>query len=261
MKNASTKLILSLLAGLVCSLPLSTQAEDNPPPLAEVWLVTPKAGQLGEFQAAFKQHGEFRQAHGDPFKWQVYTSIVGDELNRYAIRYCCVNWADLDAYENWNEANPEVLGHWFETVAPYVENIQHYFDEIDWDDSHWAADAGPFRYFAVTEWGIKGGHEADFTSARKMMSQIAINQGWTTAGRNWIWTNAIGGKDRSAIVVPHENFAHMAGGEETFYEFLAKHMGSDEAAGDLLKKFSSSTWGSKMTLWEHVPELSMSEEE
>ena len=261
MKKASIKLILSLLAGLFCLLPLSTMAQDKPPPLSEIWMVTPKTGQLGEFQAAFKEHGAFRQEHGDPWKWQVYTSIVGDELNRYAIRYCCVNWADLDAYEKWNEANPEVLAHWLQNVAPHVEKMQHYYDEVNWDNSHWTADAGPFRYFAVTEWGIKGGHRADFASAREVMSQVAINQGWATADRSWIWTTTIGGPERNAVVVPHKNFADMERGEETFYNFLTKHMGSAEAAGDLLKKFSAATWGTEMTIWEHLPELSMSEDE
>jgi len=261
MKKASIKLITGLLVGLFCLLPLSAVAQDDPPPLSEIWMITPKAGHLGDFQATLKAHTAVRLEHGDSRSWQVFTSIVGDDINRHAIRYCCANWADLDAYTEWNEANPEVTAHWFETVMPHVEKMQHYFEEIDWDNSHWSADAGPFRYFAVTAWGIKGGHQADFTSAREVMSQVAINQGWATAGRSWIWTSTIGGKDRNAIVVPHKNFAHMAAGEESFYEFLATHMGSEEAAGDLLKKFSSATWGSEFTLWEHLPELSMGEDD
>ena len=261
MKNASIKLITGLLAGIICLSPISAIAQDNPPPLSEIWMVTPKAGHLGDFQAALKAHTNVRKEHGDPQAWQVYSSIVGDDLNQYAIRHCCSSWADLDAYAKWNEANPAVLGHWMETVAPHVEKIQHYFDQIDWNNSRWAADEGPFRYFAVTEWGTKGGQEADFTAARKVMSQVAINQGWATTGKNWIWTTTIGGKDRNAIVIPHKNFAGMAPGEETFFEFLSKHMGSAEAAGDLLKKFSSATWGSELTVWEHLPGLSMSEEE
>ena len=261
MKKTTTKLILGLLAGLICLLPLSAMAQDKPPPLAEFWMVTPKAAHIGEFQAAFKEHVEFRQAHGDPWKWQVYTSIVGNELNRYAIRYCCVNWADLDEYQKWNEANPQVDGHWIENVAPHVEKLQHFYDEIDWNNSNWTADAGPFRYFAVTEWGLKSGHEMDFSAARKVMSQVALNQGWATADRNWIWTTTIGGPDTEAIVIPHVNFASMAPGEETFYDFLAKHMGSAEAAGDLMKKFSAATSGSEFTIGEHLPELSMEEEE
>ena len=93
------------------------------------------------------------------------------------------------------------------------------------------------------------------------MSQVAINQGWGTSDRSWIWTSTIGGKERNAIVVPHKNFADMAPGEESFYEFLSKHMGSEEAAGDLLKKFSSATWGTEFTIWEHLPGLSMSQDE
>ena len=58
MKKATTKLILGLLAGLFCLLPISAMAEDNPPPLSETWMVTPKAGQIGEFQAAHSRNME-----------------------------------------------------------------------------------------------------------------------------------------------------------------------------------------------------------
>ncbi len=259
MKKTSIKLILGLLAGLFCLAPLTTLAADNPPPLAEEYLFTPKAGHLGEFLAAFKAHTDLRKEKGDPRKWQVYTSILGDEINNYAVRQCCFNWADLDSYSQWDEANPEVLSHWLENVAPHVENMQHYYSDIDWSNSNWAADAGPFRYFTVNEWTVKDGHDTDFSVAKKTMSQIAINQGWATADRNWIWTTQIGGRPLASIVAPHKNFADMAAGEETFFEFLSRHLGSKEAAGELMKKFSASTWGSKTTIWEHLPGLSMDE--
>ena len=67
----------------------------------------------------------------------------------------------------------------------------------------------------------------------------------------------IGGRAATSLVVPHMNFAGMGGGEESFFEFLSKNMGSEEAAGALMKKFSASTWGSETTIWEHLPELSM----
>ena len=259
MNKSSMNLILCLLVGLFCLTPITILAEDQQPPLAEEWLFTVKADQTGAFHAAMKAHAEFRQESNDPRSWQVYEAIVGQKLNQYVIRHCCFNWADLDTHTKWDEDHPQVLGHWFETVAPHVVSTEHYFSEVDWPNSNWSADAGPFRYFVVNEWNIKGGHEADFAAARKTMSQIAINQGWANASRNWVWTTQVGGRATSSVVVPHRNFASMGGSEETFFEFLTEHMGSAESAGELMKKFSASTWGTTTTIWEHRPKLSFDE--
>lgn len=259
MKKTPTILILGLFAGLLCLLPLSAMAEDEPGPLAEMWLVTTKTGQQGDFQAALKEHMAVRSEHGDPWNWQTYTVAVGKNLNQIAIRHCCINWADVDSYEQWNKDNPAVAKHWIETVDQYLEKYEHYFEQLDWDNSHWNEAAGSYRFFGVTEWTIKGGHGADFSTAREKMSQIAINQGWATADRSWLWTTTIGGKPTQGVVVPYKNYAAMAPGEESFFEFLVKHMGSEEAAGELLKTFSGASWGSEYTVWEHQPGLSMSE--
>lgn len=259
MKTFAARLILSLFAGLFYMAPLTVLAQDSPAPLAEVWIVTPKVGQASDFQAAMKAHVEVRKKHGDTRAWQTYTAIIGDTLNRYAIRNCCVNWADLDELDRWDKSNPDVLGDWFENVAPYVEKMEHYFSEVDWSDSNWNQDSGPFRYFRVTDWHIKRGMEADFEGAKEQISQIAINQGWATAERNWLWTKQIGGSPTVSVVIPHKNFASMARGEETISEFLSKRMKSREAAAELIAKFGSSTTSENTTVWELLPGLSMPE--
>jgi hypothetical protein len=261
MKTFATRLILSLCIGLFCLAPLSVLAQESPAPLAEVWIVTPKIGQMSEFQAALKAHTDLRKSQGDPRAWQVYTAIVGDTLDRYAIRNCCVNWADLDSFDRWDKSNPDVLGDWYENVAPYVEKMEHYFSEVDWSDSNYSTDSGPFRYFRVTDWQLERGMESVFEGAKEQISQIALNQGWANAERNWLWTTQIGGSPTASVVVPHKNFASMARGDETISEFLGKHMNSREAAAELIQKFSSSTSSESTTIWEHLPDLSFPENE
>jgi hypothetical protein len=127
-------------------------------------------------------------------------------------------------------------------------------------ERHWSEGAGSSRLFGVTEWTIKGGHAADFAAAREKMSQVAIDQGWATADRNWLWARTIGGRETQSIVIPYRNYAAMTPGDESFYAFLAKQLGSEEAASELFKTFSGATWGSEYTVWEHRPDLSMSED-
>ena len=260
MKKVSKILILSLFTGLLYLLPISVMAADEPGPVAEIWIVTAKTGYMGNLQEAFKEHLAVRVKHGEPWNWQTYVPVVGDGLNRIGIRHCCVNWADVDSYQHWDRSNPEVLADWYEKVGPHVEKMEHYFERVDWSNSHWNEGADSSRLYGVTEWAIKGGHGADFAAAREKMSQIAINQGWANTERNWAWMTTVGGRSTESIVIPYKNYADMAPGEESFFQFLSKHLGSEEAAGDLLKSLSAASWGSSYTVWEHRPDLSMSKD-
>lgn len=257
MKKPSTKLLLGLLASMFFMLPPGAMAEDEPGSLAEEWLITVKNGYLGNFMEALKEHTAVRAEHEDPRNWQVYTSVVGSDTNQIIIRHCCVNWTDVDSYEQWSRSNPEVAQNYYEVVAPHVDKIEHYFQTIDYKNSHWNEGASSSRLYGVTTWSIKGGSSADFSSALEKMSQIAIDQGWATDERSWSWSSRIGGRESRSLVVPYKNYAAMQPGEESFYAFLAKNMGSEEAAGELFKKFSGASWGPEYTVWEHRPDLSM----
>jgi hypothetical protein len=256
MQSLKAKLLLGLLAAAACFTPQWVLAQDTPP-LVEMWVMVPKAGHSQELTEALKKHMAFRSEQGDPRNWNTYTPLLGDELDRVAVRSCCHNWADIDAYAEWSRAQPAVGAHFNEHVAPHVESYGHYFEEIDWAGSHWNDKASAYKYFAVTEFALKAGHAAEFHAARDKMSQIAINQGWANDERSWIWSTTIGGKPRVSVVVPHENFASMADTGEGFMDFLARNLGSQEAAAELLKQFSAATWGSDYQVWVHRDELSM----
>ncbi|NNK37474.1 MAG: hypothetical protein HKP03_03270 [Xanthomonadales bacterium] len=255
MKTASMKYLLGAIVLLALLLPLGAAAADDPPPLAEEWLVTVKQGHMSDFLAAVKAHGEFRAGNGDSRDWQIYTASLADGLNQVSIRYCCFDWSDQDAYDEWARANPQVLEHWMSTADPHIEKIEHYFEEMDWTNSHW--NEGEYRFYTVRTFELKSGHEGDFDTARDTMSQIAINQGWANESRSWIWGTMIGGSQSVYVVVPHKNYASIGSGDDSFTRFLGEKLGSEEAARELMKQFSASTWSSSLQLWEHHPGLSM----
>ena len=249
---------LGVIAALIFMLPAASMAKDNPPPLADVWLITAKAGQGSELYEAIEKHMAFRAEHGDPRAWQVYSPMLGDELNRVAIRFCCFSWADQDAYSEWREAAENIGDHFGEHVTPHIENISHYFENLDWENSNWNEESGPYKLFAVTEFNLKPGKIGQYDAARNKMSQIALNQGWATSDHSWVWSSTIGGKSQGSIIIPHKSFADMDRDEEGFMEFLARHMGSGEAAAELMADFSESAWSSEFQIWEHDEDVSMS---
>lgn len=256
MQTLKAKFVLGLLAAAVCFSPVPVVAQDTPP-LAEMWIIVPKPGHSEELSAALKEHMAFRSEHGDPWRWDAYTPHLGDDLDRIAVRSCCHNWADVDSYREWNMSTPGVAAHFDEHVAPHVEKYAHYFEEIDWANSHWNAEGGPYKYFAVTEFSVKPAQGSEFHAARNKMSQIAINQGWANDERSWLWATTIGGKPQVSVIVPHENFASMADSGEGFVDFLAKQMGSAEAAAELMSHFSGAIWSSDYQVWVHRDDLSM----
>jgi hypothetical protein len=222
-----------------------------------MWIIIPKAGHAQELSDALKEHMDFRSGHGDPWRWDAYTPLLGDDLDRFAVRSCCHNWTDMDHYREWSNTNSAVGAHFGEHVAPHVEKYAHYFEEIDWANSRWNAEAGPYKFFAVTEFTVKAGESANFHAAREKMSQVAINQGWANNERSWLWATTIGGNPKVSVIVPHKNFASMAVSDEGFADFLARQLGSADAAAELMKQFSAATWGSDYQVWVHREELSM----
>jgi hypothetical protein len=256
MRRSYAKLILVPLATASFFVSGLVLAQETPP-LAELWIAAPKAGHEQQFKDGLAKHMTFRTEQGDPWRWDVYTPLLGDNLGRTAIRSCCHDWADVDSYREWRSGQSAVGDHFNEHVAPHVEKYEHYFEEIDWANSHWVGEAGPYKYFAVTDFSLRAGRAGDFHAAREKMSQIAINQGWADSTRSWIWATTIGGKPSVSVIVPYKNFAGMASAGEGFADFLARQLGSAEAAAELMGQFSESTWGSDYQVWVHEENLSM----
>jgi hypothetical protein len=258
MKKRPLNFVLSVLAVTFFMLPAAVvQAGDTPPPLAELWVFTPKQGQSAEFLKALADHKNYRAERGEPRAWQVYTPMLGDDLNRVVVRFCCFKWADQDKYEAWSNETGNIKAHFMENVAPLTEKWEHYFQSIDWSNSHWVGAPDSYRYFAMTEFNIKPGSGSDFQAARDAMSQIALNQGWATDNHSWLWATTIGGKAQESIIIPHADFASFDRDEEDFTSFLSRNMGAERAA-ELMKQFSGASQSTDFQIWEFQKDLSMS---
>lgn len=250
------RFVLTAFVTLLFLLPINLIAEESPPPLAELWMMSYKTGHGSSFYAALEEHMKFRSEQGDPRNWQAYSPVLGDDLGRVAVRYCCFEWQDQDSYRDWSQQAQKVSDHFDEHVLPHVEKFEHYFESIDWKNSHWVEASGEYRLFAVNQFNLKPGQAAEFDAARDKLSQIAINQGWATDEHSWLWATTIGGKPQESIIIPHRNFASMGGEQDSFTRFLADQLGEDAAAA-VLKQFSDATWSSSYQIWALLDDLSM----
>lgn len=235
--------------------PLTLFAQANAGNLAESWIVQVKNGHVTEFEAAFGEYMRMSEQQGEPRNWDVFIPDTGSNLSRYAIRHCCFAWPDQDTYTTWVQQNPDLLSFWEDKVDIHLESMEHFYYEMDITNSHWPENKNIPRLLGVTEFTIAAGKVAQFHAARAELSQIAINQGWSAAGNYWSWFDRIGGEPTAGLVIPFNNYADMAPGEQQFATFLAEQMGADKAA-ELMEEISSGVKSSSYTLWIHRPDLS-----
>ena len=254
MKKVISILLLSFAGlGLAATVHAdSHEAEEAAPPsLSDVWVMVPKEGHREEFEEGLKEHLVARKEADDPRAWHTYDVAVGDDMSTYVVRHCCFEWADQDAYEEWSMGT-ELPAHFDENVAPHVASYEHYIDSIDWENSKWGSDVVDWSFVGVTEWRPKMGEARARNEALSKMIGTAKEHGWE--GR-WVFFSSIGGPSNLKIAIPYTDWADMAPPETTFYEFMAEHLG-EEDANAMFKKFSSSFWGSEYTVYRLRTDLS-----
>lgn len=248
--------VMASLAALLLSAGATADEHEAPPPLTDVWVVAPKPGMVEDFEAAVAEHMAYRSENGDSRQWLTFTPVVGDKLNVYMFRACCFDWADQDAYEE--EDGEKGFGeHWLETGGQYVDHYHHYFDRIDWEHSHWPEEGTDGPYYGATRWYWKEDSGSASSEARKQMSKLAKEGGWGEQRGPWLWLQQIGGRDILTLVAPYASYADMAPPEQSFYEFAAEQLGSEEQADEMFDDFSSGFSKSDYTIWRYRDDLSM----
>ncbi len=252
------RILTFALAALLLAFGTTAIAQDEPAGnIVEMWTFHVAKDNNAEFEEAMKAHVALRKEAGDPFHWETYTKHTGS-LAGYYVRACCFTWADRDAYEGWYADNPQVAEHFQANVDPLVKGYEHDFEEMDFENSHWPPDSGPFRYVGVTTYKIAPGGWSAVSEAKRKLSQAGINEGWASDEHRWAWASSVNGHPSIALVVPFKNYADMAEPEPNFYQFLSEALGEDEVQA-LFEQFSSGTKGTHYEIYTHRPDLSMPE--
>lgn len=252
------KIVNLALAALLLASGTTAFAQDEPAGnLTEMWTFHVAKENNAEFEEAMKAHVALRKEAGDPFHWETYIKHTGS-LKGYYVRACCFAWADRDAYDSWYADNPQVAEHFQANVDPLVKGYEHDFEEVDFENSHWPEDSGPFKYVGVTTYTVAPGGGPAFREARTKLSQAAINEGWASDEHLWSWISSVNGHPSIALVIPFKNYADMAAPEPNFYEFLSEALGADETQA-LFEQVSSNTKSTHYDIYTHRPDLSTPE--
>jgi len=223
-----------ILLNLILFVPNALAQEKSPELLAEVWVVTPKTGKTEDLEEAIKKHTAHRVKLKDPRLWQVYSPVLGDNLDAILIRSSGFTWAQMDEYRVWtNKKDP--TKHWNKYADPQVNNYGHYLSVIDSANNNWNPDV-KFPYVGVTTYVLKSGHQAAMIEDRKLFSDVAKANKWPY---NWSWSDSVTGGAEVYLAVPYQNWAEMAPPDETFAELLDKHFGDETKTKETLQRWDS----------------------
>ncbi len=220
--------------------------------LADVWFVEVKDGMDDEFTEALKGHLAYRLKKGDTRKYRTYTPVIGDELGHYVIRYCCVNYEDIDAYRAWSQ-KAKAGDHWNENVDQYVAGYRHYLQKIDFANSNWPEEEPGFELYGVTTYDHKMGKNRSIEAGKAELAGAAKDGNWP---RYWSFMRDIGGNGNHALVTPFMNYTDMKPPEESFYDFLVKNHG-EEKAQSMLSSWTDNFESTNYSVYRYLPDLSM----
>jgi hypothetical protein len=216
------------------SVPINAEEKKLEKNISTTWVFVPKAGQSADFEKAFKKHGAYRKSMKDPRTWNVYKADMGSKMNAYIVRSCCESWSDLDDYRQWHTKS-KVIENWRKNVGKYVAHFERNRSEADFKNSNWPADL-KYKYVGVNTYKVKLGHYEALEKDKKTFSDAAKKENWPY---NWFWDVNVNGQSKINLAIPYMNYGDMAPPEVKFSEMLAKHLGSEKKAKEVLKRWSS----------------------
>jgi len=238
------QIVIPVILSLAIMSPATFADNHSAKVLAETWVITPKIGQSEAMLAGIKKHRDYRENLEDPRAWRFYSPILGDQLDKVAIRTFGSSWADMDTYREWSTKN-DSQQNFNMNVDKYVSNYQHYISVIDAENSDWGPEI-KYRYVGVTSYTVKNGHRAAIEQDKKIMSDAAKAKNWPF---NWQWSDSVSGKDTLMLAVPYKDWGSMAPPETTFAQVLAKHLGNETEAKTVLERWSSHFTATEYNVW------------
>lgn len=224
---------VAILLNLMLFLPASLAQDKSPELLAETWVVSPKAGQSEDLEEAIKKHTAHRDKLNDPRSWQIYSPVLGNNLDSILIRSSGFSWAQMDEYRDWSDKK-DPTKHWNKYADPQISNYGHYLSVLDSANSNWGPEV-KYRYVGLTTYTLKLGHQAAMSKDRKLFSDIAKANNWPYS---WDWSDSVSSGD-IYLAVPYQNWAGMAPPDETFAKLLGKHFGDEAKTKETLQRWVS----------------------
>ena len=252
--SKTTRWWAMLVAACAMALPmaLAVAAEaPKPGPVSNEWFMWVTPGHEAQFEAAAKAHAAWRKQAGDPHTWNAYQATVGGDLTYYVYRAENLQWADVDAGNDWDQ-KAGATAHWNQNVNPHVARYEHYFGVMEPSMSYWLEDED-YAMYSVTTLPVNSGKWRSLREGMQAYVKAATDAKWD---RSWSIERVIGGDGGVIVVRPLRNFAEMADPPVMFRDMLIKQMGSEAAAQATMDKVIGGLGAGNTTIYTWRKDLS-----
>jgi quinol monooxygenase YgiN len=243
-----------LLATLLC-LGLTLFAESaQSQNISTGYTVTPKSGAGLEFEAAWRQHVEWRKQNNDPWSWDTWQVVSGPNLDEYVIRSAGHSWADFDAYEA-SEFTALADEHFYETVLPFMGSVSNTMSATDTSLVHLPADPTAINLADVTTFHLKPDQGEAFNEVMTAFHEAVVQH---DSPLYYVVASPVGGSTGPSVtlVVLAEKWADFEEPDPSIFELMVQTYG-EERAGELFQQFAGSFTSTENVILRLRRDLSM----
>ena len=231
-------------------LPQSAGAQAD---IAQIYVMTPKMGMGAEFQTALRQHVQWRAENGDPWTWDVYEVVNGENIGTFIARSGDHEWADFDTYDAG--FGPRGGTNFSETVGPLLEDVTNQITMTDTANAQWPENADDYVMLQLITLHLKPAHEQEFRQLTGKFHEAILKTNWPA---HYAWTYPLSGGmgPTATLVLPFRNWADLEEPETPFPAMLAQAYG-DEEATEILTAYSNCYTHFETSIVRFRPELSV----
>jgi len=215
------------LAGIFFTLAtMAGLAQEKAVNVGQVYLMTPKPGMIKQFEDGRKRHMEFHRKHNDTWSWETYQITTGEQTGDYLSVTFGHTWKDIDTWEA--KLGDADLADGDVNMTPYLANTTSSVWMYMADVSRSTTGDTPDKMLEVQHYMLKPGASDDFQYIIGKIHAAIGKESWPVHYRWYSLMNG-GQGPHYVLVIPHDNWADMAGPDLGFDAMLEKALGKHEA--------------------------------
>lgn len=241
----------TLLVGLLVLLPAAPAgAQERSGTITRWYLYTVRSGHDVQWEAAFREHVDWRRRQNDTWTWHTYVIVSGDRLGQYITMSADHAWADFDA--------AGVSAHAADAsskLGPHVESLHGGFWSEIVDFSRPPESPPPFPLIQIIDYGVKPGKRAVFERNVAQFGEALDATGFPAA---YLWfVKPHGGAAARTFtrIVPRANWAALEPGPRSSYDAMRATFGEDGLQAWVAAFGESVEWLTS-EFWQYRPDLS-----
>ena len=231
---------------LLATLPAQAQPMNK----AQIFEMVPIFGHTQMVENALAEHVAWRIEQGDPWAWDVFQVVVGDNMNTFYARSGNHAWVDFDAY--MIEGAPE---HFEQTVMPHLQSFSSMITAVDTTNVYWDPER-TLTLYSIAFYDLIPEKQRTFNEALGKVSTVIRESGFDGIHAfEWILAGGDGVTDVMGVF-PQENWADFEEPDPNMMQIMIAEHG-EETTMQIFSDFLSAVRSVKNRVLLHRTDLSV----